>query len=64
MTCRCAKITKCRSDIAKISNMRDALKVLRNNDAMVDLRLLELSGSMQEMATPGNMASCTEAIKK
>lgn len=63
MACRCTKITKCKSDITKVTNARSALQTLKSNNGNLDTRLSELGGKMQEMATPDNMGSCVLSIK-
>jgi len=63
MACCCAKINKCQNDITKISDARGAIQVMKSNNGSLDTRLSELSGKMQEMATPDNIGSCATAIK-
>jgi len=63
MACCCTKISKCKSDITKVTNAKNALQVLKNNNVVLDGRLIELSARMQEMATPDNMGSCVDSIK-
>jgi len=62
MACRCTRISKCRSDITKVSNARTALQALSNNNGTLNTRLTELGGRMQEMATPDNIGSCATSI--
>jgi len=56
------KIYKCRSDITKVSNARNALQTLKSNNGTLDTGLSELGRRMQEMATPDNMNTCVTAI--
>ena len=63
MACCCTKITKCKNDITKVTNAKSALQTLKSNNGNLDTRLSELSGKMQEMATPDNIGSCVSSIK-
>ena len=63
MACRCAKISKCKNDITKVTNTKSALQTLKSNNGNLDTRLSELGMEMQEMATPDNMGSCVASIK-
>ena len=61
--CRCAKISRSKNDISRISNARESIKALRSMSGALSLRLLELGWGMHEMATPDGMDACVTAIK-
>ena len=63
MACCCAKISRCKNDISKVSEAKSALQTLKNNNGTLDARLSELSAKMRETATPDNMDSCASSIK-
>ena len=63
MPCCCNKISKCKSDISKVSDTINTLQALKSNNGTLDTKLSEMSGKMQEMATPDNIGSCSTSIK-
>ena len=63
MACRCTKINKYISDVSRISDARASIQTLEGIDDALGTKLTDLSGYMNDMATPDSISACVAAIK-